>query len=182
MKDKLTWNEESRKTVYTCPIFSVSERYCRSPFDGLKTFNVIDTNNWAMVLPLLDDGKNRQFLMVRQWRHGACEMSLEFPGGVFNRGEDALTAAKRELLEETGYTAGKIEKLGEFNPNPAIMSNRIHFFIARDLELLQKQNLDEDEYVEVEKVSEKELIEGLGKPPFIHALIGTAISLYIKQR
>ena len=177
MKDKLTWKEENRKTVFTCPILRVSESYCRSPFDDHKNFNVIETNDWAMVVPALETSRGREYLMVRQWRHGAMEMSLEFPGGVINSGEDAITAARRELGEETGYTAGTLKQLGVFNPNPAIMSNHIYFFSATDLLLLQKQKLDEDEFVEVELVPEKVLLDGLGKPPFIHALIATAIAL-----
>jgi 8-oxo-dGTP pyrophosphatase MutT (NUDIX family) len=182
MKDKLIWHEESSKTVFTCPFFSVSERGCRSPINDLKTYTVIDTRDWAMVIPLIETGQGGKFVMVRQWRHGAGKLSLEFPGGIFNDGEDAVTAAKRELREETGYAAGKIEKLGELSPNPAIMSNRMHFFLARDLEPPVAQELDEDEYVEVETVACEEVISGLGKPPYIHALVGTAVALYLGTR
>ena len=119
--------------------------------------------------------------MVRQWRHGARELSLEFPGGVFENGENAAAAAARELKEETGYSAGFIEKLGEFNPNPAIMSNLVHFFLARDLQPPEKQDLDDDEYVEVETLPWKEVLGGIGKAPYIHALMGTAMALYLKR-
>ena len=179
MDDNLKWHEESRKTVFTCPIFSVSERLCRSPAKTLKPYTVLDTLDWAIVIPAIDTAAGREFVMVRQWRHGAGEMSLEFPGGVFGRNEDAAAGAARELREETGYTAGKIEKLGVFNPNPAIMSNRVHFFLALDLQAPQKQELDEDEYVEVQRVPWKEVLSGMGKPPYIHALMGTALALYL---
>ena len=119
--------------------------------------------------------------MVRQWRHGARELSLEFPGGVFEKGETPELAAAREMKEETGYSACRIEKLGVFNPNPAIMSNKVHFFLALDLEASGKQQLDEDEYAEVEIVPWKEVLAGMGKPPFIHALMGTAMCLYLQN-
>jgi 8-oxo-dGTP pyrophosphatase MutT (NUDIX family) len=132
MKDQLIRKEENRKTVFTCPIFSVGERYCRSPLNSeLRTYTVLDTSDWAIVIPALDTDRGREFVMVRQWRHGALQLSLEFPGGVFERGEEAEAAAKRELKEETGYSAGKIEKIGEFSPNPAIMSNRVHFSLPQ---------------------------------------------------
>ncbi|MDR0496547.1 MAG: NUDIX hydrolase, partial [Treponema sp.] len=102
------------------------------------------------------------------------------PGGVFERGEKAETAAARELKEETGYHAKRMKKLGEFNPNPAIMSNRVHFFLALELDRQDKQKLDEDEYVEVETVPCKEVFDGMGKPPYIHALMGTAMALYLQ--
>ena len=192
MNDCLVWKEEGRRIVFSCPVFSVSERFCRPPAAGrgaergvstdeLRTYTVLDTSDWAIVLPILETTRGREFVMVRQWRHGARELSLEFPGGVFEKGEDAVSAAARELREETGYRAGKIEELGKFNPNPAIMSNKVHFFLAADLEPPLDQELDEDEYVEVETVPWEEVLRGLGKAPYIHALMGTAMALYLAR-
>ena len=179
MKEHLVWKEEGRKVVFSCPIFSVEERYSRSPKNILKTYSVLDTSDWAIVIPVLETGRGKEFVMVRQWRHGALELSLEFPGGVLEKGENPEEAAKRELLEETGYRAGTLKKLGEFNPNPAIMSNHVHFFLAGDLAAPAGQSLDEDEFVEVETVPCDEVLKGMGKPPYIHAIMGTALALYL---
>jgi 8-oxo-dGTP pyrophosphatase MutT (NUDIX family) len=116
--------------------------------------------------------------MVWQWRHGARELSLEFPGGVFEPGENPEQAAARELYEETGYKPQKIKKIGEFSPNPAMMSNRVHFFLAENLQGKGKQELDEYEFVDVVTVDIDEVNKGMGTPPFIHALMGTALMLY----
>jgi 8-oxo-dGTP pyrophosphatase MutT (NUDIX family) len=141
---------------------------------------VLDTKNWAIVIPVLSTSEGKKFVMVWQWRHGSKSLSLEFPGGVFEAGENPKEAALRELQEETGYVPGKITELGEFSPNPAIMTNRVHFFLAEDLNIPGKQHLDEDEYVEVVTVDTAEVIKGMGKEPYIHALMGTALSLYLK--
>ncbi|MDR0442420.1 MAG: NUDIX hydrolase [Treponema sp.] len=181
---KLIWMEKGRKQVLDNKVFSVWESYCippKSHSGGLKTFSIIDAKDWAIVVPVIKNPKGKQFVMVWQWRHGSRSMSLEFPGGVFEPEENPETAAVRELQEETGYLPGKIEKIGEFSPNPAIMSNKVHFFLAEELSGAGKQNLDEDEFVEVALVDTSEVIQGMGKPPYVHALMGTALALYCSR-
>jgi len=205
-KPNLKWTEESRRKICDCRIFSVLESVCRAPAfkeaaaskeretspgvtndtkssaGECKTFSVIETKDWAIVVPVIDTPKGKQFVMVWQWRHGSQCLSLEFPGGVFEAGENPEEAAARELFEETGYKPQKIKKIGEFNPNPAIMTNRVHFFLAEDLADQGKRNLDEDEFVEVELVDIDRAINGMGREPFIHALMGTAAAMYRQQR
>jgi 8-oxo-dGTP pyrophosphatase MutT (NUDIX family) len=177
---RLVWTEESSKKVGDFRIFSIRESASRSPCGIVKTFSVIDTRDWAMVLPLVETGRGKEFVMVRQWRHGAKELSVEFPGGVLETGEQNAEGAARELREETGYIAGRVTKLGEMNPNPAIMSNRIHFYLAENLTQTGKRDLDEDEFVETFNVPVAEVIQNMGNPPYIHALTAAALLHYIK--
>ena len=65
------------------------------------------------------------------------------------------------------------------SPNPAIMSNRVHFYRAADLATLPSQRLDEDEFVDVEIIPVDEVRRGMGKPPFVHALTAAALALYL---
>lgn len=184
-KEKLIWREQGRKQVFNSRVFSVWESYCKPPESEqseAQTFTVIDAKDWVMTIPVIENHEGKKFVMVWQWRHGAKNLSLEFPGGVFEPGETPEQAAVRELYEETGYKPRKITKLGDFSPNPAIMTNKMHFFLAEDLSDSGKQNLDEDEYIEVELIDEKEVIQGLGKPPYIHAFMGTALGLYLRQK
>jgi hypothetical protein len=67
------------------------------------------------------------------------------------------------------------------NPNPALMSNRVHIFLAEDLEDTGKQHLDRDEYVEVVLVPVEEVIQNMGTPPYIHALMAAALSFYLRR-
>jgi len=184
---QLAWKEEGRAQVFKCNVFSVLESYCKAPQQRTdknkpQTFTVIEAKDWAIIVPVIESVKGKQFVMVWQWRHGAKELSLEFPGGVFEEGEDPKEAALRELREETGYIPRKIEKIGEFSPNPAIMTNKVHFFLAKELENCGKQNLDEDEFVEVVLVDAEEVKQNMGKKPYIHALMGSALSLYNQHK
>jgi 8-oxo-dGTP pyrophosphatase MutT (NUDIX family) len=182
---KLVWNEINRKQVFDCKVFSVWELFSTPP-ESLSSqkpdkFSVIQAKDWAIVVPVIDTDKGRKFVMVWQWRHGSKCLSLEFPGGVFETGENPQEAAIRELQEETGYKPGRIEKLGELSPNPAIMSNKVHIFLAENLIDTGGQSLDDDEYVEKTLVDIDEVRDGMGTPPYIHALMGTALALFLNK-
>lgn len=181
-EENLAWKEVSRAEIFDCRIFSIQKSCCVSPRNERREFSVIDSTDWAIVVPVLAAPDREMFVMVRQWRHGSQEISVEFPGGVFEPGENPQEAAGRELLEETGYKAGNIIKLGEFSPNPAIMSNKVHFFLAENLVNTGRQDLDADEFVDVELMPLEEVIRGMGKPPFIHALMASALMLYLRHR
>ncbi len=176
----LIWQKLEDSPVYQCRVFSVHTVQSKSPDMCIKHFSIINAPDWAIVIPVLTTSEGKKLVMVRQWRHGEQDLGLEFPGGVIEAEEDELAGAERELEEETGWKAGSIRKLGQFNPNPAIMSNHVHVYLAEDLIKLEKQKLDEDEYVDVELVSLQEVMEGMGRPPYVHALMASALVLYLR--
>ncbi len=179
-ENNLIWSLEDRNIIFNTRVFNIAELKSRAPNGEVGTFTVMDAPDWAIIIPVLKKNDEDYFVMVRQWRHGSQELSLEFPGGVFEPGEDSHKAAVREMQEETGYIANNVEYAGVFSPNPAIMSNRVHFFVARDLVNTGKQHLDIDEFVDIELVPVKEVIQGMGRPPYVHALMASALCLYLR--
>ncbi len=88
-------------------------------------------------------------MFVRQYRHGAQKVLLELPAGTFEAGEDPLTAAQRELREETGYSADSWEIISTIYNNPVKQNNRLHLFKAQPVTLVGDQQLDQTEDIEV---------------------------------
>lgn len=173
----LIWTQEPAQTLLTTPVLTVTQVPATSA-DGLKgNYIVMDAKDWCIVIP--DTGSS--FLLVKQWRHGERALSIEFPGGVIETGEAPEKAAARELLEETGCKAGKLTKLGSFNPNPALMSNHVHVYLAEELEKTGAQNLDEDEYVSYFERDKKEVLRNMGSKEYPHALMSAALMLYIQK-
>ena len=109
-------------------------------------YYVLEYPNWVNAIALTEDNK---IIMVRQYRHGIGEESIELPGGVVEEGESIEEGVKRELLEETGYRFETLEFLGKISANPSTTNNLMHMYLATGGEKVAEQNLDEAEEVEV---------------------------------
>ena len=108
------WTTLESEPIQDCRVFSVRRIRTRSPRTGdAHDFFAIDSSDWVNVVPITPDGR---VVMVRQYRHGAGELTLETPGGLVDPGETPAAAAARELLEETGYAADEIVSLGAVSP------------------------------------------------------------------
>ena len=110
------------------------------------------------VIPFLDD---KRIVLLKQYRHALKKYIWEVPAGTLDPREEIISCAKRELIEETGYSAGQWHRLGEITPVPGYSNERIHIFLATGLQPAD-QNLDEDEVIEVQAVDFLKAIEMIG--------------------
>lgn len=170
----LLWTQGESIELLRTPVFTVTKVPATSAEGVSGDYFVMDAPDWVIVIPRTERG----FLMVKQWRHGEHALSIEFPGGVIERGEAPEVAAARELLEETGCRAGVLTHLGSMNPNPALMSNHTHVFIAENLQNAGSQHLDADEFVSAFELSEAEVLAKMGSAEYPHALMSAALLLY----
>jgi ADP-ribose pyrophosphatase len=176
------WRELSARDLADYRIFNVSSSERESEDGRRGTFFLVNSLDWAGVIPVVDTAAGRMIVMVRQYRHGTGRLCLEFPGGAVERGEDPALAVERELTEETGYRAQMIVPLGLISPNPAFMTNAFHAFVAEGCESVREQSLDEEEEIEVSLVPEREAVDLIGAEDYCHALMTATLFLYMRYR
>lgn len=144
----------SSKSVYKGRIFDVHVDTIREGDVEYKREIVVHRGS-AVIVPVFEDGT---VALVRQYRHAAGKYLLEVPAGSLDEGEDPQTGAMRELEEEIGYRAGKIEKLTEFYVSPGFLTEKMFVYLATEL-AETSQNLEEDELIEIERLSFEQALE-----------------------
>jgi ADP-ribose pyrophosphatase len=136
----------STQTIYTGKVFDIRVDEIDEGGVEYKREIVVHKGS-AVVMPVFPDGT---IALVRQYRHAAGEYLLEIPAGTLEIGEDPLAGAVRELEEEIGVTAEKIEKLCEFYVSPGFLTEKMHLYVASDLTEVG-QKLETDEILTVER-------------------------------
>jgi ADP-ribose pyrophosphatase len=168
-----TWERLASEIAYACRIFSIRRDRARfSRDDAEHDFHVLESTDWVNIIPITPSG---EVVLVRQFRHGIRECTLEIPGGMVDP-EDAspLVAARREMIEESGYDSERVEALGSIHPNPAIQNNLCHSFVAYDVECRHVQSFDSSEETEVVLVPLVRIPDLIRAGDITHALVVVA--------
>ena len=136
------------KKIFEGRVFDVSADTVR---EGEQTYvrEVVHHPGSVVILPVFDDGT---IALVKQYRHPAVKYLLELPAGTLNDRERPEVGAARELEEELGVVAGRLEKLSEFFVSPGFLSEKMWLYLATDFRETQ-QRLDDDEAIEIVRVS-----------------------------
>ena len=164
------WKQVAKEPLADARVFTVARERALSPRTGLECdFYVLNTPDWVNVVPVTPEG---DLVLVRQYRQGIHDVTLEIPGGTMDPDDSGpLEAARRELLEETGYEAERLVSLGWVHPNPALQDTRCHTFLAQGARRVAEPSPDGSEDLEVVLVPLAKAPELISKGEITHSLV-----------
>lgn len=145
----------SSEKIYSGRIVSMRQDEVKLPSGKVAKREVVEHPGAVAVIAVT---AHHEIILIRQFRKPVEKVIYEIPAGLADAGETLEAAACRELLEETGYRAGKIGKVLSAYTSPGYSTEVLHYFVAEDLKL-EKQNLDVDEVVKVEKIKIDECLK-----------------------
>lgn len=142
-------------------------------------YYILEYPTWVNVIAITADGK---FIMVEQYRHGLQEVFTELVAGVAEKDETPLEAAKRELLEETGYGNGEWKQFSALSQNPGSANNTTYTFLATGVKKITGQSLDKTEDLSIKFLSESEVMEMLIREDLKQAMMVAPLWKYFAQK
>jgi len=170
------WQKLRSERHASTRIFDVARVTYRHPGrERERDFFVIEAPDWVNVVALTPA---HHLVLVRQFRYGVDDFSVEIPGGVIEAGEDPVAAAARELREETGYAGTSARLLGSVHPNPAMQNNRCHLVLVEGVRPTAALEWDEDEEIELLTRPVDEVYSMAYRGGITHALVLDALLLF----
>lgn len=175
----MTWKILSSEYLIERP-WLTARRDCVQLPDGriMDEYYVLEYPDWINIIAIDKEGC---MLLVRQYRHGLGRTNFELVAGVLEKDEDPLTAAKRELLEETGYSGGEWHELMQLSANSSTMTNITHCFVATGVEKIADQHLDATEDIEVYTFTQEEVKSMVYRGEFMQALMVAPLLRYFQE-
>ena len=144
----------STETIYKGKIFDLFKVKIREG-EAEYTREIVSHHGSAVIVPVFDDDT---IALVKQYRHAARKYLMEIPAGTLEENESPEVGARREVEEEIGVKVGKIEKLAEFYVSPGFLTEKMHVFLATELQE-SEQNLDENEFLSIVKITFSQAFE-----------------------
>lgn len=184
MKDAITeegkWKILKSEYLFERPWLTVRKDVVQIPNGQINDeFYVLEYPDWVNVIAITKDG---QFVMERQYRHGLGKTCYEIPAGVVEKGETPLDAARRELMEETGYGAGEWREIMTVSGNTSTTNNLTHCFVAANVKLLSdKQHLDRTEDIKVCLMSEEQVLDLMANDQIKQSLMAAPLWRYFAE-
>jgi ADP-ribose pyrophosphatase len=169
------WHTSKSTRVLDHPVLQVDLAERSRGTEPAHEFVILHSPDWVNVVPLTEDG---QVVLIRQWRHGTGEETLEIPGGLIDPGETPMVAGARELTEETGYQAERLEPLGWVHPNPALFGNRCYTCLALGCRVVGPPCPEDTEQIQVELQPLAQVPELIRRGDISHSLVVAAFTRY----
>ncbi len=166
------WKFIKRQEHANCKVFTVAKNTFEHPDGRRGDFYINESGDWVQCAALVRDEQDGilKTVLVNQFRFGSRKTSWEFSGGIVEPNESPVTAAVRELSEETGYTGTNPTLIAQYSPNPAIQNNSAFFVIIENCKKTDKLNWDENEEIQTKLVPISELDAMIERGEIYHSI------------